>query len=111
MELLSKLLLHLVWDTFVLFIILRVTVRDHSVQWRNVGLVSLGMAVWKSLLFLLMGVPAVVPILLSLGLYLHWAYSLTTRQILYILGAFLFAGIAFGAIGKMAYGVLELFFI
>ena len=111
MELFSILLLHVVWDTLVLFIILRVTVRDPSQQWQNLGFVSLGMAVWKSLFFLLMGVPAIVPILLTLGLYLRWAYSLTTRKILYILGAFLFAGIVFGAIRKMAYGVLELFFI
>lgn len=111
MELLSILLLHVVWDTFVLFIILRVTVRNHSQSWRGLGAVSLGMAVWKSILFLLMGIPAVVLVLLSLGLYLRWAYSLTIRQIAYTLGAFVFAGIAFGAIRKMAYGVLELFFV
>jgi hypothetical protein len=109
MELLSKLLLRAVWDTLVLFVILRVAVRDHSQQWQNLGMVALGMAVWKALLVLLMGVSATILILLSLGLYLRWAYSFTTRQIVYILGAFLFAGIVFGAMRKMAYGVLELF--
>ncbi len=111
MELLSVLLLHLVWDALVLFIILRVTVRDHSLRWQDVGSFTLGMAVWKSLLFLLMGVPAVIPFFLSSGFYLRWAYSLTTRQILYSLAAFLFAGIVFGAVRHMAYDVLELFFV
>jgi hypothetical protein len=111
MELLSKLLLHLVWDTFVLFLILRVSISAPSRSWKSIGTVALGMAVCKAALFLMFRELAVLPVFLAYGLYLRWAYTLTTRQIVYILGTFLFASIVFGAVREMAYGVLRLFFL
>ncbi len=111
MRLFPLLLLHLLWDTLVLFIILRIALREHSPASKSLGLVCFGAALGKSLLYSLLGVLATVPVLLSSGLFLGWAYSLSTRNILCILAAFLSVGIVFGSVLRMAHGVLELFFV
>ncbi len=69
------------------------------------------MAIWKWLLYIWMGVLAIIPVLLTIGLIVRLGFSLPTRKTLYILGAFILVRIVFGSVLKMAMGVLDLFFI
>jgi hypothetical protein len=104
-------LLRLLLDTLVLYVILWVALRDRPPKWSQLGMVCLGMAVWKWLLYIWIGVLAIIPTLLSVGLVVRLGYSVPTRKTLYILGAFVIVRIVFGSVLKMAMGVLDLFFI
>ena len=104
-------LIRLLLDTLVLFIILWVALRDKPPKWSQLGLVCLTIAVWKWLLYVWMGVLAIVPTLLTVGLIVRLGYSIPLRKTLYILGAFVIVRIVFGSVLKMAMGVLDLFFI
>ena len=105
------LLLRLLLDTFVLYIILWLSLRENSPKWPKLGSICLAMAVWKWLLYIWIGVVAILPLLLSLGLVVRLGFSMPTRKTLYVLGAFVVARILLGSILKMAVGVLDLFFI
>ena len=104
-------LLRLLLDTLVLFVILGVALRDRPPKWSHLGAVCLTIAVWKWLLYVWMGVLAIIPTLLSVGLIVRLGYSIPIRKTLYILGAFVVVRIVLGSVLKMAMGVLDLFFI
>ena len=103
--------LRLLLDTFVLYIILWVALREKAPKWPKLGAICLALAVWKWLLYLWMGVPAIVPLLLSIALIVRLGFSIPMRKTLYILGAYVVVRIVLGSVLKMASGVLDLFFI
>ena len=107
----TLILLRLLLDTLVLYIILWVALRENPPKWSRLGVVCLSMAIWKWLLYVWIGVLAIIPLLLSIGLIVRLGFSIPTRKTLYILGAFVVVRIVFGSILKMAMGVLDLFFI
>ncbi len=111
MRLIPLLFLHLAWDTLVLFIVLRIAVRAGSLKWHRLGLACFAMAAWKLVLYLTLGVAAIVPVFLTMAPVLHWKYSLSLRVTAYVLALYLFLGIVFGAVLKLALGVLDLFFL
>lgn len=104
-------LLRLFLDTFVLYIILWITLRENPPKWTKLGTFCAAMAVWKWLLYVWMGVLAIIPLLLSVGLIVRLGFAIPTRKTLYVLGAFVVVRILFGSVLKMAMGVLDLFFI
>ena len=104
-------LLRLFLDTLVLYVILWLALRDRPPKWSQLGAVCLAVAVWKWLLYVWMGVLAIIPTLLTVALIVRLGYSIPIRKTLYILGAFVVVRIVFGSVLKMAMGVLDLFFI
>ena len=105
------LLLRLALDAFVLYAILWVVLREKAPKWTPLVAVCLAMAGWKWLLYTWMGVPAILPVLLSVGLIVRLGFGLSTRKTLSVLGAFVVVRILLGSVLKMASGVLDLFFI
>lgn len=105
------LLLRLLLDSFVLYIILWVALREKAPRWPTLGTICLVLAVWKRLLYVWIGVVAIVPLLLSVALIVRLGFSIPARKTLYILAAFVAVRIVLGSVLKMASGVLDLFFI
>jgi hypothetical protein len=103
--------LPLLLDTFVLYAILWLALREKAPKWQTLGAVCLAMAVWKWLLYLWMGVLAIFPHLLSVGLIVRLAFSIPTRKTLYILAIFVVVRIFLRSVLDMALGVLDFFFI
>jgi hypothetical protein len=101
----------LLLDAFILYVILKVALRGNAPNWPKLGALCVVTAVWKWALFLWMGVLAIVPVLLTIGLVVRLSFTITTRKTLYVLAAFVVIRIAFGSILKMALGVVELFFV